>query len=207
MIIWLYQKGPSIVKKLIRKFLGKNIKAECQSEMLRQIWKSYYGVEIGTYTYGCFNDSFPSGTKVGRYCSISKGVKALNANHPIEEVCLTPYFYNKSLGFEVKDVPRSQLNIGHDVWIGYGSIILSKCTSIGNGAVIGAGSVVTKDVPAYAIVAGNPAKVIRYRFEPKICEEIEKTRWWELPPEELIQYQKYMNQPVEFCSQLNGELR
>ena len=203
-VIWLYINAPSIIKKIIRKIYGKNVKAECESEILREIWERYYGVKIGKYTYGCFNDCFPSETTVGKYCSISKGVKALNADHPVSSVCLTPYFYNKSLGFDVKDVSRSKLTIGNDVWIGYNSIILSKCTSIGNGAIIGAGSIVTKDVPPYAIVAGNPAKIIRYRFDKDTCEQIDDTGWWEDTPEQLYKLKDYMNNPKVFCEQHGG---
>lgn len=204
-IVKIYAKAPSLIKKMMRKAFGKSVKAECESEILREIWKKYYGVEIGKYTYGCFNDSFPAGTLVGKYCSISKGVKVLNADHPISSACLTPYFYNKSLGFEVEDVSRSRLTIGNDVWIGYNSIILSKCTSIGNGAIIGAGSIVTKDVPPYAIVAGNPAKVLRYRFDNDTCEHIDRTIWWDDAPENLFKFKDYMSNPKVFCDKYGGE--
>lgn len=198
-IALLYTKSPFFIKKIIVKLLGRNVKSECESKVLRAIWKNYYGVKIGMYTYGCFNNCFPKGTVVGRYCSISKGVKVLNANHPIKSVCLTPYFYNKNLGFKVDDVERSQLIIGNDVWIGYNSIILSKCTKIGNGAIIGAGSIVTKDVPPYAIVAGNPAKILSYRFDNNLCQKIENTKWWESTPENLYQINNYMHVPKIFC--------
>lgn len=202
--LWIYVKSPLIIKKVMRMFYGKNVKCECESEVLREIWEHCYGVRIGKYSYGCFNDSFPSGTVVGRYCSVSKGVKALNADHPVSSACLTPYFYNKSLGFDVEDVPRSKLVIGNDVWIGYNSIILSKCTSIGNGAIIGAGSVVTKDIPPYAIAAGNPAKIIRYRFDEDTCRKIESTRWWEDTPNHLYKMKEYMNNPNMFCENYGG---
>ena len=197
-IVLLYKRSSFILRKAIRRNYGKNVKAECESGVLRKIWESCYGVTIGKYSYGCFTDCFPSGTIIGRYCSVSKGVRVLNANHPIESVCLTPYFYNKSLGYDVTDVKRTNLSIGNDVWIGYGAVILAKCRSIGNGAIIGAGSVVTKDVPPYAIVAGNPAKLIRYRFEEEICKKIEETKWWESTPDHLIGYKDYVNDPNLF---------
>lgn len=194
----LYRYSPNAIKRILRRLCASNVLRETESEVLRTIWNEHYGVTIGKYTYGCFNDSFPAGTIIGRYCSISKNVKALNANHPIEAVCLTPFFYNKSLGYDVEDVKRSTLSIGNDVWIGYGSIILSKCEHIGNGAVIGAGSVVTKDVPAYAVVAGNPARVLRYRFDEDTRDGIEQTRWWDNTPDKLIDYKEYMNDPSLF---------
>ena len=75
---------------------------------------------------------------------------------------MSAYFYNKAFsGLDVKDVERHSLKIGQDVWIGHGVTIVSTCHHIGNGAVVAAGAVVTKDVPAYAIVGGVPAKKIR----------------------------------------------
>ncbi|WP_281040324.1 MULTISPECIES: CatB-related O-acetyltransferase [unclassified Mesorhizobium] len=72
---------------------------------------------------------------------------------------------------------RGPIVVGHDVWIGARAIIMSGVT-IGNGAVIGAGSVVTKDVPPYAIVAGSPARIIRYRFSPDVVDRIQASEWW-----------------------------
>ena len=99
-----------------------------------------------------------------------------------------PYFYNPALGFGVRDVERNGLNIGHGVWIGYNVLILPGCTSIGNGAVIGAGAIVTHDVESYSIVGGNPASKIKMRFEEGFIEMIEKTQWWNYSPEKLIKY-------------------
>lgn len=79
-----------------------------------------------------------------------------------------------------------KINIGNDVWIGQNVVVLPTCIFIGNGAVIGAGSIVTKDVPAYSIVVGNPAKVIRMRFKEEIIEKLEVTQWWLWDKETLI---------------------
>ena len=84
----------------------------------------------------------------------------------------------------LKDTPYKKTLIGSDVWIGSNSVILAGVT-VGHGAVIGAGSVVTKNVPPYAIVFGNEAKVRRYRFDPDLIEDLLKTRWWELPAEAI----------------------
>ena len=169
---------------------------------MRDYFRQRYKVDVGMYSYGgCFNDSFNVGGEVviGRYCSIADKVNYFGANHPLENAIMSPWFYNKSFsGFNVKDVPRSKLTIGHDVWIGYGVIITNGCKRIGNGAVIGAGSIVTHDVPPYAIVVGNPSKVIKYRFPSNIIEEIEKSKWWELSPEELMKYYEYMSDPEIF---------
>jgi virginiamycin A acetyltransferase len=99
---------------------------------------------------------------------------------------LHPFFYNPALG--VVDrllINRSRLVIENDVWIGQNAIILPSVSRIENGAVIGAGSVVSVNVPAFAIVAGNPAKLIRYRFSPQIIREIVESSWWEKDIDEL----------------------
>ena len=116
-----------------------------------------------------------------------------------------PYFYNKKFsGFEVNDVKRTTLSIGHDVWVGYSAIITSSCKNIGNGSIIGAGSVVTKDVAPYAIVAGNPAKVIRYRFDIETINELEKSKWWEKEPSEIMKIYDYINKPKEAVNHLES---
>jgi virginiamycin A acetyltransferase len=157
------------------------------SGTLRRIFAAYHGVEVGMYSYGCFiPESIPQGTSIGRYCSFASGVTIFNANHPFERISQHPLFYNPKLGTVTEEtIARSRISIGHDVWLGKNALILPRVSHIGNGAVIGAGSVVTKDVPPYAIVAGNPARIIKYRFPPTIQEKIEESRWWDRSIEEL----------------------
>ena len=145
---------------------------------------------------------FNTGGKIhiGRYCSIANDVHYFGANHPIECVSTSAYFYNKKFGLDVKDVTRSSLIIANDVWIGYGALITMGCKSIGNGAVIGAGSIVTHDVPPYAIVAGNPAHIIGYRFTVEERKLLEETKWWELSPEEIMKGYEYFGDVLSFCS-------
>jgi len=160
---------------------------EWYSLTLRRIYKKCHGIDIGMYSYGCFDpDGFPSGTVIGRYCSFGKGVAVLNANHPVDRISLHPFFYNPVLGV-VNDlkIERGVLVIGHDVWVGRNALILPRVGQIGNGAVIGAGAVVTKDVPPYAIVVGNPARIIRYRFPQAIQQAVEASSWWTCSIEEL----------------------
>ncbi len=83
----------------------------------------------------------------------------------------------------------------HDVWIGYGVLIRSGVT-IGDGAVVGMGAVVTKDVPPYAIVAGNPAKVVRYRFEPEIIEALQELAWWNWEETRIREIAPVLCQPL-----------
>jgi acetyltransferase-like isoleucine patch superfamily enzyme len=98
-----------------------------------------------------------------------------------------PFFFNPDLGFVDRLLIRRRnvLVIGNDVYIGLNVTILPSVTSIGDGAVIAAGSVVIKDVPPFAILGGNPGKVIRYRFSPETVEKIMKSKWWEKDIKEL----------------------
>lgn len=91
------------------------------------------------------------------------------------------------------------LEIGNDVWIGQYAVILPSCKRIGDGAVIGAGSMITKDVPDYAVVAGNPGKIIKYRFEPEIIELLKKIRWWDWEKAKIFSNLDLFQDIDEFC--------
>ncbi|MGN0378732.1 MAG: hypothetical protein ACI4EU_04000 [Butyrivibrio sp.] len=195
-----------LIGKFIKRIIIKSEGGEAKSGSLRRYYERKFGCTVELYTYGCFRSDFNVGGKVrvGRYCSIADGSHYFGANHPMELISSSAYFYNKSLGLDVKDVERNTLEIGNDVWIGFNSLITCNCHSIGNGAVIGAGSVVTKDVPPYAIVAGNPARIIRYRFNEEDIGTIENSKWWEKSPDCLVKYYDYMNCPEKFVKELNG---
>lgn len=161
--------------------LGKKLRLnEFESKVLRHLFYKLYGTKVGMYSYGCFDPvRIPPHTTIGRYCSFSRTCTFLNANHPLEEVSLHPYFYNSALGYVENDrVTRTQFEIGDDVWIGHNATILASCSSIGRGAVVAAGAVVTRDVAPYAVVGGVPAKVLKYRFDELTQEEIEASKWW-----------------------------
>lgn len=156
---------------------------------LRKLFLKLHKIDVGFYTYGCFRPDFNFGgnkISIGRYCSFASGVRFLGANHPIERFSSSAIFYNKALGYNVKDVLRHNLVIEDDVWIGLNAIITCGCKRIGRGAIIGAGSIVTKDVEPYTIVGGSPAKVIRKRFDEERIKKLEASRWWEKTPEQLI---------------------
>ncbi len=156
---------------------------------LRKLFLKLHKIDVGLYTYGCFRPDFNFGgnkISIGRYCSFASGVRFLGANHPIERFSSSAIFYNKALGYNVKDVLRHNLVIEDDVWIGLNAIITCGCKRIGRGAIIGAGSIVTKDVEPYTIVGGSPAKVIRKRFDEERIKKLEASRWWEKTPEQLI---------------------
>ena len=141
---------------------------------------------FGEYTYGSFNTRYWGGDtrySVGKFCSIADNVTLfLGGNHQVDWISTYPFpaFADKfpdAVG--IKDYASSKGNIviGNDVWIGSNVTILSGVT-IGDGACIGAFALVTKDVPSYAIVGGNPAKIIRYRFDEKKIEALLKLAWW-----------------------------
>ena len=155
------------------------------SKSIRSILKIYHGVTIGAYSYGtCLTPGLlPNGTIVGAYCSFASDLKVFRRNHPLDYLSQHPFFYNSKLGLVKKDQILSNednpLSVGSDVWIGASVIILPGCKVIGNGAVIGAGSVVTKDVNEFEVVAGNPAKKIDDRYSDEIKEKIILSCWWE----------------------------
>jgi acetyltransferase-like isoleucine patch superfamily enzyme len=169
----------NFVLDLVTKLEG----GEMLSPTLRRIFLEYHDVEIGMYSYGsCFVPMcFGAHTKIGRYCSFAGGVYRFNANHPLDRISTHAIFYNPKVGYAKKeaDIKRRGMTIGNDVWVSQNVILLPSVKRIGDGAVIGAGAVVTKDVPDFAIVVGNPAKVIKYRFSKEIQLKIKASKWWD----------------------------
>lgn len=125
--------------------------------------------------------------KIGKFCSLSWNVSIGGANHDYHRITQHAFLYAKQFGMLDSeqnigyDRFESDCVIGNDVWIGCNSVICRN-VHIGNGAVIAAGAVVTKDVPSYAIVGGCPAKIIKYRCSRSLAERLEKTEWWNLEP-------------------------
>lgn len=184
----LYKFNNQRTRKLIRGLINRFEKGEFFSKTLREIFNKYYGVTIGMYSNGgCFElYMFDPHTTIGRYSSFAKGVRIINHNHPIDFKGTSALFFNPTLGYCDKWlVGFNPLEIGNDVWIGANAVILPEVNKIGNGAVIGAGSVVNKDIPPYAIVLGNPARIIKYRFSEDIIKRLEEEKWWEKDIEDL----------------------
>jgi virginiamycin A acetyltransferase len=151
----------------------------------RKILEDWHGVTVGRYSYGSILEpgNLPPGTSLGAYCSVGTQLIVRRRDHPLDRPILHPFFYNAKLGFISRDtIPAERdnpLSIGNDVWIGDRVVILGGCRKIGNGAVVAAGAVVTRDVDPYSIVAGVPARFLRHRFSEECRTEIEASRWWE----------------------------
>jgi len=136
--------------------------------------------KIGAYT-GIGKDCYITKTNIGRYVAIGPHVKIGLGEHITDNVALSGLLYPKTNLYDV--YTRKECVIGHDVWLGT-DVIVCRGVRIGNGAIIGANSVVTKDIPNYAIAVGCPAKVIRYRFSAEIIDKIVQSGWWNMELDE-----------------------
>jgi acetyltransferase-like isoleucine patch superfamily enzyme len=142
--------------------------------------------EVGDHTYGkpkVISWGERSSLRIGRYCSIaSEVIIFLGSEHRVDWVSTYPFpfLWKQAKSIQGHPATRGDVIIGNDVWVGFGATILSGVT-VGDGAAIGACSVVTRDVPPYAIVAGNPAHLIRYRFDAETIGELLRIRWWDWP--------------------------
>ncbi len=162
---------------------------------------------FGDFSY-VVNDSDIIYTTIGRFCSIAAHTRINPGNHPIDRVAMNHFTYRSSAYGLGDDDPaffdwrrKSHCTLGHDVWIGHGAVVLPG-VSLGNGAVVGAGAIVTKDVPAFAIVVGNPARLLRYRFPPELVMALEAIAWWDWPHDRLASAMKdFRSMNIEaFCA-------
>lgn len=149
-------------------------------------------IEIGRYSYGnpkLLTWSDKEYITIGSFCSIAVDTVIFGGGeHRHDWIATSPIRVLFNLPGAWKDgTPRSKgaTIIGNDVWIGYRAMILSGVV-VGDGAIIGAGAVVTKDVPPYAIVAGNPAKVVKYRFDEETREMLLRVKWWDWEIEKIV---------------------
>lgn len=132
---------------------------------------------------------------IGRFCSIACGAKFLftSANHTMKSLSTYPFpIFFEEWGLDKKDVGsawdnKGDIVVGNDVWIGYEAVILSG-VHIGDGAIIGARAVVTRDVPPYTVVGGVPAKEIKKRFNEETVQKLQQSQWWNWPVEKIRQF-------------------
>ncbi len=172
---------------------------------LHQIKINSSRLSVGAYTDIVSGTDLQNVASIGRYCSIARNVTIgqNRKSHPLD--WLSSHTGLVGLRQSLGGLPQAheetkQTVIGHDVWIGMDVLILEGVT-IGTGAVIGAQSLITKDIPPYAIVVGSPAKVQRYRFDPPTIESLLASQWWNLTPHQLAEL------PIEDPSKLLEALK
>lgn len=159
---------------------------------------------------------FPRNATIGRYCSIANNISLFGLRHPIESLSSSSFMYDPNFSMvqfleekydavcpRVRNPQRAGLEIENDVWIGRGASFAAGI-KIHTGAVIATQSVVTKDVPPYAIVGGNPAKIIRYRFPQEIIERLLLSRWWEVNPAYFRNFN--LSSPEEFLDAFESDI-
>jgi len=119
--------------------------------------------------------------------------------------CVTnhSFYFDKSIANKFESYIGGPIHIGHDVWIGK-DVYLKHDINIGNGAIIGARAVVTKDVPAYAVVVGNSMRIVRYRFVPEVIEKLQKIQWWDWPDDKIVANADYFMDIDNFIQQFGG---
>lgn len=169
-----------------------SVTSRLRKALIRALSPRYRGIKTGLFVYidnnsvvgkYCFFGDYTQVTKasIGNYCSVGVSVIIGPGSHDYT------MFSTSSAAIESQNysnLTKQDCIIGHDVWIGSQSVIL-RGVEVGNGCIIAAGSVVTKDVPPYSIVAGVPAKIIKMRFDKKQIEQIQNSKWWELPQEAI----------------------
>ena len=186
---------------IIGSTIGEDSKVESGSQFINST--------MGRHSF-CGYDCFINMCTIGSFVSIANHVVIGGGIHPMDWVSTSPVFYNnrdsvkkKYSRHERPTFPRTV--IGNDVWIGDGAHLKAGIT-VGNGAVIGMGSVVTKDVLPYEIVAGAPAKRIRMRFTEDICRELDKTHWWDFDDKLLMELAQYIKDPELFLEMLRKKI-
>lgn len=143
--------------------------------------------EMGAYSYALSHLTHIR--SIGRYCSIADQVVFGHQEHPVDWLSTSSFTYDPEFmgrseaasRFQPRPLPtdakRAPIVIGNDVWVGFRSYI-RRGVRLGDGCIVGAGAVVTRDVPPYAVVAGNPGRIVRYRFPPEVVAELLELQWW-----------------------------
>ncbi len=156
----------------------------------------------------CGYDCDITNCSIGAFVSIANNVVIGGGMHPIEWVGTSPVFYSGRDSVKAKFAlfdrdEHKRTIIGNDVWIGT-HVLIKQGVTIGNGSVIGMGSVVTKDVEPYSIVAGNPAKLIRMRFDDETIAELQRLQWWNIDDDTLRRVASDIKSPHTFIDRLKN---
>ena len=164
------------------------------------------------YAYG------PERLVIGRYCALATGVRFVmaGANHPTAGVSTFPFaifggvWAERTLDLVMAAPSRGDTIVGNDIWIGYNAMVMPG-VRIGDGAIVAAGAVVSKDVPPYGVVAGNPARLVRIRFDDSDVARLLRAAWWDWPVELVTEHARTImaGQPVEIemIARAHGLLR
>ncbi len=212
MIFQNYKKENDLIgylwSKLIKKIRWKSIaSSEIDRTSKIEAGSQVVNTVMDKYSF-CGYDCKIINCKIGKYVSIADGVVIGGARHPMEWVSMSPVFYfgRDSIKKKFAEFPREDEKctvIGNDVWIGERALIKAGVT-IGDGSVIGMGSVVTKDIGSYEIWAGNPAKKIRDRFSENLKEDLSESMWWDLPDNEIQKLAASIRSPEEFIKNMRA---
>lgn len=195
--------------KLLKKFRASAV----VNSRIHRTSKVESGSQIVNTTFNrysfCGYDCEIINCDIGSFCSIANNVIIGGARHPLEWVAMSPVFYEgrdsvKAKFSKHKREAIQKTVIGHDVWIG-GNAIIKQGVKIGIGAVVGMGSVVTKNIEPYSIVAGCPAKLIRKRFDDNIINKLLEIKWWDFDEIRLTKYAKYFTNPQDFIREVEKE--
>lgn len=198
-----------IYSKLLKKIRSSAIKdSVIHSTSKIESGTTFINSSMNKHSFIGYDGNFIN-VDIGAFCSIASRVTVGGVAHPIHFVSTSPVFLSHKDSIRAKFahhsyLPELRTYIGNDVWIGDG-VFIKAGVNIGTGSVIGMGSVVTKDVPPYSIVAGNPAKLIRMRFDKNTISSLLKSKWWEYPENYLKEYGPVFNDPNAFLKAIRGE--
>lgn len=192
--------------KFVKKFRGSSILASVVPPSSKvEAGSNIIKTQFGRHSYCGYNCEI-SNTQIGSFCSIANNVVIGGGTHPLEWVSMSPVFFegrdSVTAKFSIHKRPPNKMTvIGNDVWIGERALV-KQGVCIGTGAVIGMGSVVTKDVQPYAVVAGCPAKEIKKRFDDRTIERLLQSEWWNFDEQRLLQFACYFTDPEEFLKRI-----
>lgn len=158
-------------------------------------------IKIGRYTGIGDNCELYGNVEIGKYCDVSRNVTFQGTNHVTFKAGIQARFYDDIIDNKLGHTSKGQIKIGNDVWIGAKAIILSG-VKIDDGAIVGAGAVVTKDVNAYSISVGNPAVHKKYRFPKNIRNQLLRIKWWNWNEEKIKKNKEFFQMDLTKISNL-----